>query len=104
MNTLEGQISIWGTPIKEQFDVFHKTNPVVFHELIGLADQLRSRGHKRGSMKMLFEVLRWERMIRTDDPSSEFKLNNNYTSHYARLMVETHPRFEGFFAIRHLRS
>lgn len=90
--------------IEEQFQAFHQTNPNVFFELIGLAEQLRRAGHMRGSMKMLFEVLRWERMIQTDDPSSEFKLNNNYTSHYARLIIDTHPRFEGFFELRSLRN
>ena len=90
--------------IGEQFEAFHATNPMVFDQLVGLADQLRDRGHTRGSMKMLFEVLRWERMLATDDPSSDFKLNNNYTSHYARLVTDRHPRFEGFFETRNLRS
>jgi hypothetical protein len=90
--------------IKEQFDAFHTTNPTVLDELVDLADQLFLHGYTRGSMKMLFEVLRWERMLETDDPSSEFKLNNNYTSHYARLVVQTYPRFEGFFETRNLRS
>ena len=90
--------------IEEQFNAFHETNPVVLDELIELADELLLHGYNRGSMKMLFEVLRWERMLKTDDPSSEFKLNNNYTSHYARLVARTHPRFEEFFETRNLRS
>jgi hypothetical protein len=90
--------------IEEQFNAFHETNPVVFTELVALADEALSHGYTRGSMKMLFEVLRWERMLETDDPSSEFKLNNNYTSHYARLLVQTYPRFEEFFETRNLRS
>ena len=90
--------------IEEQFNAFHDTNPVVFYELVQLADELLLHGYTRGSMKMLFEVLRWERMLATDDPSSEFKLNNNYTSHYARLVVQTYPRFEEFFETRNLRS
>lgn len=90
--------------ITEQFDAFHATNPVVLLELVDLADEILSHGYTRGSIKMLFEVLRWERMLETDDPSSDFKLNNNYTSHYARLIVREYPRFEGFFETRNLRS
>ena len=89
---------------EDRFRAFHKLNPAVFDELVVLADDLLQRGYKRGGMKMLFEVLRWQRMMRTSDPSSEFKLNNNYTSHYARLLADIHPRFEGFFETRRLRS
>ena len=90
--------------IKEQFYAFHTSNREVADELALLAFDLQDKGHKRGGMKMLFEVLRWQRMMRTSDPSSEFKLNNNYTSHYARLLADIHPRFEGFFETRRLRS
>ena len=90
--------------IEEQFNAFHETNPSVLDELVDLADQMVLHGYDRGSIGMLFEVLRWERMLETDDPSSEFKLNNNYRSRYARLIVQTYPRFEGFFETRNLRS
>lgn len=90
--------------IEEQFNAFHETNPQVLEELVELTDQLIEHGSDRGSIGMLFEVLRWQKLLETDDPSSEFRLNNNYRSRYVRLMVQTYPRFEGFFETRNLRS
>ena len=90
--------------IEEQFNAVHETNPQVLEELVELTDELIEHGSNRGSIGMLFEVLRWQKLLETDDPSSEFKLNNNYRSRYARLMAHTYPRFEGFFETRNLRS
>ena len=90
--------------IEEQFNAFHETNPQVLEELVELTDELIEHGSNRGSIGMLFEVLRWQKLLETDDPSSEFRLNNNYRSRYVRLMVQTYPRFEGFFETRNLRS
>ena len=90
--------------IKEQFYAFHASNHEVADELALLAFDLQNKGHKRGGMKMLFEVLRWQRMMKTNDPFSEFKLNNNYTSHYARMLTRCYPRLEGFFETRQMRS
>lgn len=88
--------------IKQQFVAFHEANPTVLDELVDLADQLVLHGQRKGSIKQLFEVLRWERMFTTTDPSG-FKLNNNYTSHYARLIMDTYPRYEGFFELRSMK-
>jgi len=46
-------------------------------------------------------VLRWERAMKTTD-QTEWKLNNNYTSRYARLIMEQEPDLEGFFVTRGL--
>ena len=54
---------------------------------------------------MLFEVLRWEWIIRgLPDTAEEFKLNNNYTSRYARLIMESEPGLEGVFETRRLTT
>ena len=90
--------------IKEQFYAFHASNHEVADELALLAFDLQRRGHERGSISQLFEVLRWQRAMNTDDPSSEFKLNNNYRSHYARMLTRCYPRLDGFFELRQMRS
>ena len=51
---------------------------------------------------MLFEVLRWNQFVETDDP--DFKLNNIYTSRYARLIMEAEHGLAGIFDTRDLRS
>ena len=59
-------------------------------------------GHKRGSIKQMFEVLRWEYDLTTTD--NKFKLNNNYSAWYARLLMDHVPRFNDFFELRKLNK
>jgi hypothetical protein len=86
-----------------QFKAFHEANPHVYDQIVEMSNKLQARGHKRGGIKMLFEVLRWKHMS-TNDPSSDFKLNNNYAPHYARMAMQEEPDLDGFFELRELRS
>jgi len=51
--------------IDAQFEEFHRNNPEVYEELVRLARQMKARGHKQIGIKMLWEVLRWERAMKT---------------------------------------
>ena len=93
-----------GASIQEKFEAFHEANPWVFSALVGMTRELVSRGRRRVGMKMLFEVLRWQYYRDTDDPSSDFKLNNNYHSRYARLIGQTYPELAGVFELREMKS
>jgi hypothetical protein len=53
---------------------------------------------------MLLEVLRWNYYMKTDDPNSDFKINNNYAPYYARLLIEKHPEWSDLFQLREMRS
>lgn len=88
--------------IDHAFRQFHEQNPHVYKELVALALRLRAKGHDRIGIGMLFEVLRHERMLHTTDPEG-FKLNNNYRSRYARLIMEQEPALAGVFELRELR-
>ena len=68
--------------IAERFVTFHETNPDVYTALVAHTRELVALGHQRVGIGMLWEVLRWSHM-RTGDPTSDFKLNNDYRSHYA---------------------
>lgn len=89
--------------LDNQFWTFHTANPHVYAGLVVLARALRARGHDRLGIGMLFEVLRWQHMLHTDDPVTPFKLNNNLRSRFARLIMETEPDLTGAFEIRELR-
>lgn len=88
-----------GGSLDDQFNAFHKANPHVYQALKRLALQLARRGHRRIGIKMLFEVLRWQYAMSTNDPASDYKLNNNYTSFYARLL-DAEPELRGMFELR----
>lgn len=86
--------------IDERFAVFHRANPHVYVHLRNDALDLVRRGRTRVSMKMLFEVLRWSALkVR---PDGDYKLNNDYTSRYARLLSDTVTELTGVFAFRTL--
>lgn len=95
----------YNNTIQARFETFHEKHPEVCDHLIRLADQARARGRTKVGMKQLFEVLRWERMIAgLPDEGEDFKLNNNYTSRYARYIMNRHPRLRGVFETRELKA
>lgn len=91
------------TQIEEKFQEFHKNNPDIYDILTRLARQARRAGKRKMGVKMLWEVMRWELMIQSTDVAG-FKLNNNYPSRYARLIMKQESDLTTFFEIRKLRS
>lgn len=90
--------------IQEAFEKFHAANPFVYEALRRLALELVERGRKKIGIGMLTEVVRWEYARQTSDASSDFKINNNYRSRYARLLMENVEELEGVFEVRELKA
>ena len=86
-----------------RFAAFHASHPEVFVEFCRLARQLREKGYRRYSAKGLFEVLRFRTAI-DGRPGDEWKLNNNYSSRYSRMLLERDTSFVGFFETRVLKT
>jgi hypothetical protein len=86
--------------IRERFEAFDNANPRVYEELERMAATVWALGRRRIGIKTLFETLRWRYWMTTDDSSSHFRLNNNYTPYYARLLIDRHPEWDGLFALR----
>ena len=82
------------------FERFHSENPQVYEHLKRLAFKLKVRGVQRWGCKALYEVLRYELAVATRSPVGTFRLNNNFTAHYARLLMELEPDLTGFFETR----
>lgn len=94
-----------GSSLDDRFAAFHAAHPEVYDELRKLAVTAKHRGRDRLGMKMLFEVLRWQRILAgLPAEGEEFKLNNNYTSRYARLLMEQTPELAGMFETRELTT
>ena len=86
------------------FERFHAENPHVYKRLKRLAFLLKVRGVERYGMKALWEVLRYEQAIATTAAAGSYRLNNNFTALYARLLMDEEPDLEGFFELRERRS
>lgn len=89
------------TELRKKFNDFHKNNPKVYSELVSLAKQAKARGRAKIGMRMLYEVVRWNRYLKTTD--EDYKMNNDYCAFYARKIVDENPELEGIFELRSLK-
>ena len=86
--------------ITNRFKRFHRGNPDVYFSLVKLARDMRMRNSNRKiGMKMLFEVLRWNHFLNTTT-DEEYKLSNDFTAPYARLIMLKEKDLAGAFNLR----
>lgn len=90
------------TEAEKKFKAFDEKNPRVYDELVRLTLQAHEKGRTKIGIKMLIEVVRWNRFIRTTD--GDFKINNNYAPRYARKIMSTYPELGDIFNTRDLRK
>lgn len=83
---------------REAFERFHAANPEIYDLLVKYARELRAARRRRGGIRMIWERMRWDLAIQTQGDS--FKLNDHYTSFYARLIMRQEPDLDGFFSTR----
>ena len=84
--------------LDERFDLFHAANPHVADALEHLAEAWLSSQRSVG-VKALYERLRWAAIETHNDP---YRLNNSYTSRYARLLLARRPEGQGRIEVRAL--
>ena len=90
--------------IKEQFEHFDQTHPEIYEEFRNIARDLLRRGRGHYGSKAILEVIRYHRILSSQDENEPFKINNNYSSRYARKLMDEDERFRDFFELRELRS
>lgn len=88
--------------IAERFEAFHAANPWILGALIALIEDARTHGETRVGVKALFERLRWS--FNRATVGERWKLNNDYTSRYARLITDTRPDLAAMIETRALRA
>lgn len=91
-----------GPDLEGEFLSFHSNNPAVYTLLVQLAFEAKNAGKNKVGIKMLWEVMRWKMYLATT--GTDFKLNNNYTSRYARLIMTSVPALYGMFNTRELHT
>lgn len=89
--------------IQQRFALFHIENPYVYQELVRLIRQAKKRGFTKLGIKTFWEVMRWHMMLRTSH-DGDFKLNDHFTSRYARLIMKSEADLSGVFELRELRT
>lgn len=89
-------------PTDQAFAEFHRRNPWVVEELEKIAWEMLKHGHRKLGVQQLIEIFRWE--TRRQTISHNFKINNNFASRYARMMLDRNPHWGQVFELRRLRS
>jgi hypothetical protein len=82
---------------------YHYQHPYVYDELVRMARRWKDSGKAHCSIKMLWEVLRYNFGV-TIDSEDGFRLNNNYTSRYARLIMGREDDLADLFETRELQT
>jgi hypothetical protein len=67
------------------------------------AGELRNKGRRGYSSDMILHRIRWHYAV-NQERDEGFKLNDHFTSRYARKLIQDDPLFDGFFETRKLRS
>ena len=89
--------------IDVRFKQWHDENPEIYSNLVRLCRELKAAGRDHYSLDALFHRLRWYYHVekREDEP---FKLNDHFTSRYARLIMRQESDLGDFFETRKLRT
>lgn len=99
---MDAPVQLGDSPtLQAQFERFHEENPHVYGVLEGLAAKWLA-GHSKVGVGMLWEVMRWQLGVETSDVT--YRLNHNYRSRYARLLLADHPGWQGRIETRVLRA
>lgn len=89
--------------IQMRFTRFHARNPIIYQTLVFLARKAKARGAARIGIGHLWEVMRWTLWIESGSRDS-YKMNNNFRSRYARLIMDSEPDLVGIFETRRIHT
>jgi len=91
-----------GMQLYNEWLVYHANNPHIYRLVCRFADEAMRAGHSRFGIGAIWERVRWEVAMTTNDEN--FKMPNNHRAYYARHWLRHHPDNAGFFRISELRS
>lgn len=90
---------------RERFEAFHAKHPEVYDELVTLARRWKRMGGTRWSIWGAYQVIRWERRIAgLPDPEEAYKISNNHTGYYSRLIMDENPDLRGLFVTHRMKD
>ena len=99
-------MNLWSPSIEEKFTAWMRTPDGIhaYDNVRTRAFRLKERGWRHFGIKALWEAARYDRALELGPDVDGFKLNNNYSSRMARLLMDNEPGLRGFFSLRELRS
>ena len=101
---MSAQPLLFSRTSESRFLEFHRKNPKVYALLVEYALRAKQRGYRTYGIGALWELVRWNQNELFPHNVTEPKMNNNYRSFYARMIMQQEPDLEGFFHLRELHS
>lgn len=84
---------------RANFEKHHAANQHIYKAFVRFAlYAARRRDHY--SAKMVMYRVRWDTDVEENHPNREFKVDDGWISHYARMFMEDYPEHDGFFETR----
>jgi len=96
--------SATGKSIQQSFEDYHSNNPQIFDMIINEMVKAKNKGKKKVSIKMIVNFIRWNIFVETKDNDSRWKINDAFTSRYARMISDKFPSLAGMIEKRNLRA
>ncbi len=94
-----------GKTIDSAFAEYCKDNPEVYMHFVHFAIAWLKTGVNKISSKQIIGRIRWHVEVDTKgEAAREFKINDAFTSRFARKFTEDYPEHSERFEFRHLRS
>ena len=91
-----------GKSIQEKFEEFDKENPLVYSLFKQQVLKAIAKGKKKISAKTVLGFIRWQIQFQTT--CDVYKINDAFTSRYARKFIEEFEEHKEIFHFRNLRS
>ena len=89
---------------EERFQRLLREHPEVYPAFRRRAWQLRERGKRHISADSICHYLRDETPVDTRTGQDTYKINNDFSSRFARLLIAEEPSFSAYIETRKLRS
>lgn len=96
------QLPLFGGTIQQRFEAHDRAHPEVYRLFRRFALELLATGRRHYSADAILQRVRWECAISTT--AGDFKVNDHFSSRYARKLIAEDRRFDGFFELRELRA
>lgn len=104
VDTIEVKFKEGDDSIQARFEAFDKTHPEVYVLFCELVNDLRRVGYKHYSADAVLHRIRWEFDVNTVRDYDGFKINDHFSSRYARKWQAAHLEHTGFFETRELKT
>ena len=88
-----------GQQIYDRWKAWHEANPRFWNLFVKFTFDLINAGHQHGSADMICHRIRWESALELNS-REPVRVNNDYTSLWARLFAAQHPQHSEFFRRR----